>query len=327
MTERTKTRFSRIAVAAAVGLWGLDLAYKQIAHISYATRERCFMARSLTRPGFVVFESIAETAVIVLVGIYLGVLLARRLRRSARFVPRNPVEAFLCGSLLPICSCAAVPLIAGLKERAKFRTTMALVLAAPVLSPAVILLSFTVLGVRYGVLRIVSSFLMVIGTAHLLDFARRRTAVPLPALAARGCARPCATDEPDPCLESVRQFGRLAPFLAISALLTIALELSGARGHWMQADWGRGVTGVLLAVAIGVPLYFCQGSEVILLRPLLDHGVPVGTGIAFTLCATAVCLTSLAMLLRYLGSRLTLVLLGSVVGCSISLALLWNWLV
>jgi uncharacterized membrane protein YraQ (UPF0718 family) len=78
---------------------------------------------------------------------------------------------------------------------------------------------------------------------------------------------------------------------------------------------------------LGVPLYFCNGAEVLFLRPLLNHGFPVGTAIAFSISATAVCATSIAMLLKLLGARTTIALLVCLLTLAFAAALAINALI
>jgi uncharacterized membrane protein YraQ (UPF0718 family) len=89
--------------------------------------------------------------------------------------------------------------------------------------------------------------------------------------------------------------------------------------------FGKGVGTIMAWILIGVPLYFCNGAEVLFLRPLLNHGFPVGTGVAFSLTSTAICTTSVAMLLRMIGVKLTLILIVCVISISLGLALIMNY--
>ena len=57
---------------------------------------------------------------------------------------------------------------------------------------------------------------------------------------------------------------------------------------------------------------------------LLSHGFPIGMAIAFSMTSTAVCTTSIAMLFRIIGVRLTIALVGCVIGISLASALLFN---
>ena len=119
-------------------------------------------------------------------------------------------------------------------------------------------------------------------------------------------------------------FKTMVPFLLIAAALGVLLEVLGPRTFLLTGGGGEGVAGVLTWILVGVPLYFCNGAEVLFLRPLVSHGFPLGTAVAFSLTSTVICTTSTAMLLKSVGARLTLILIASVVSVSLALALLLN---
>jgi uncharacterized membrane protein YraQ (UPF0718 family) len=52
----------------------------------------------------------------------------------------------------------------------------------------------------------------------------------------------------------------------------------------------------------------------------------MGTAVAFSMTSTAICTTSIAMLLKVIGKRLTAVMVGSVAAVSLGLALILNHL-
>jgi uncharacterized membrane protein YraQ (UPF0718 family) len=321
-----KRNLIKSSLIASVLIWTADIVYRAAGDISYINRQKCILFRILPRPGFLIYEYLFETMVIVFVGTFIAVVMARRFSRLRRFLPGNPAAAFVYGSLIPICSCAAIPLLSSLKGKMRFPTTMAFVLAAPLLSPYIIVLSFSVLGFRYGVLRILSSFVLVILTATVLGALERRGGRVDLSLMAGGCSRACFPEEPDVYFQTFAVFKRLVPFLLATGALGVVLEYVGTRDLMLRSVFNNGVAGILAWILVGVPLYFCNGAEVLFLRPLMSHGFPMGTGIAFSMTSTVICTTSVAMLLKVIGARLTVILIGCVVAISLGLALIMNYL-
>jgi len=319
-----KRNLIRSSLIASILLWAADIVYRAAGDISYINRQKCILFRILPRPGFLIYEYLFETLVIVFVGTFIAVILARQFSKLRRFLPNNPATAFLYGSLIPVCSCAAIPLLSSMKGKMKFSTTMSFVLAAPLLSPYIIVLSFSVLGFRYGVLRILSSFVLVMLTAMVLG-AFERKGEPIDMSRMAGCSRSCGPRETDAYLQTFAIFKGLLPFLLVAGALGVALEYFGTRDLILHGMFGGGAGSILAWILVGVPLYFCNGAEVLFLRPLMNHGFPMGTGIAFSLTSTAICTTSVAMLFRMIGSRLTFILIGCVVAVSLGLALIMNY--
>ena len=66
------------------------------------------------------------------------------------------------------------------------------------------------------------------------------------------------------------------------------------------------VYGLLAATSVGLPLYLCSGQEVLLLKPLMDMGLPLGHAIAFTISTNGICLTSIALLVGAIGKKTTI---------------------
>jgi len=320
---RLKRQLIQWGLVLSALVWAADVTYKLWKDISFVNREQCVLFRALPRPGFLVFEYFFETLVIVFVGTFIAVWLSRRFLRFRRWFPRNPLTAFAYGSLLPVCSCGVIPLVESARGKMGFATLMALVISAPLLSPYIIVMSFSVLGPTYGLLRIASAFILTMVSAAVLGLAHGRLKAPA-AAAAAGCAGQCASPDPDIYLETFAIFRRLVPYLLVAGALGVGLEYLGPRRFLLGGGFAGGLPEVLIWTLVGVPLYFCNGAEVLFLRPLVTHGFPMGTAISFSLTSTAVCVTSIAMLLRVIGVRLTLILVGVVAAVSVALALLIN---
>jgi uncharacterized membrane protein YraQ (UPF0718 family) len=321
---KSKRHLVKWALIVSASIWAADIVYKIVNNISYVNRERCILYRILPGTGFIVFEYLLETLIIVFVGTFVAVWLGRKFLKLRRFLPQNPVTAFVYGSLIPVCSCAAIPLLSSMRGKLRFPTTMSFILAAPLLSPYIIVLSFSVLGPTYAILRIASSFVLVMVTAVILGIAQRDGRMPEMRPVGGACDKQCGVVENDIYVETLVIFRGLLPFLVIAGAIAVALEHMGSRDVLLQGWFGGGAREVLVWIMVGVPLYFCNGAEVLFLRPMMSHGFPVGTGIAFSLTSTAICTTSIAMLLRMMGTRLTVVLVASIIGVCLGLALLLN---
>lgn len=305
-------------------IWVTDIIYRIAADISYVNREQCVLFRALPKPGFIIYEYFFETLIMVFVGTFIAVLVGRQFLKLRRFIPKNPITAFAYASVIPVCSCVAIPLLSSLKGRLRFSTTMSFVLAAPLLSPYIIVLSFSVLGLWYGLLRIASSFILVMACAAVLGVLGRKRPDAGLCPVAGGCAKGCAGSGGDIYLEAFALFKGLLPYLLLAGGIGVVLEYAGPRQFLLWRSFGLGPAGVLIWILVGIPLYFCNGAEVLFLRPLLSHGFPVGTAIAFSLTSTVICTTSIGMLFKVIGTRLTLALIASVISISLVLAVALN---
>ena len=243
--------------------------------MSYVNREQCVLYKALPRPGFLIFEYFVETLVIVFVGTFIAVWLSRRFLRFRRLLPRNPLMAFAYGSVLPVCSCGVIPLVSSLRERIGFTTLMAFVISAPLLSPYIIVLSFSVLGPTYGLLRIGSAFVLTMVCAVVLGLASKGRDLPAVASAV-GCNKQCGPHEEDIYLETFAMFRRLLPYLLVAGALGVGLEYLGPRQFLLRGGFASGLPEVIVWTLAGVPLYFCNGAEVLFFEAPGEPRFPAG---------------------------------------------------
>ena len=157
-------------VIFSILFFSADIVYKTVNNITYLNRESCILYRMLPKIGFLFFEYFVELFLIVIVGIFFAAMLESMFAKYKRFYPSNTITAFFYASLLPVCACTTIPLISSMKGKLPFRTIITFVVAAPLLSPYIIMLSFSVLGMTYGILRIVSAFLMAMISGVVLEF-------------------------------------------------------------------------------------------------------------------------------------------------------------
>lgn len=235
--------------------------------------------------------------------------------------------AIAAGALMPGCSRTTMPLAIGLRGVGGVRlgSLTALVFVAPLLSPITVALTWSLLGWRMTVARVIAA---LAGSAVLGALINRyepwfeAEQRPLIAGASPELDRCC--DE-DSCTSSGEQTSvasvwsplagntvstlrRVLPYFvagmalaaAVSTLLpedAIPKALGGAGGPWIY----------LLAAVAGAPLYVCQGEEVPLTYAVLASGVAAGPALTFLLGAVGMCLPTVVMSRGVLAPRVTYV--------------------
>ncbi len=313
--KRSVLRTSGIALSAvSSGFIAIDVAYRAVMGISFANRESCFVYGAFNRIAFIAFENTVELGLSVYVGCLLAALVERRLAGLGAILPQNPLVAFLYGSILPVCSCAAIPLAAATGRVVNTRTMISFLVAAPLLNPYIVFLSFTALGPYYGLSRIVCSGILSISAGYTLEFLSRRRAFASPGPFPRCEAGSCQRGGKDPFEETMRLFLLILPPLAIGAAISVTLELllpdkSALIGGFLNGT----LAGHLAVIAVGIPLYLCNGTDVFIIRPFIDGaGLATGTALEFSLASTALCVTSILILSRIIGKRLTAALVAHV---------------
>jgi hypothetical protein len=316
-----KTNKIKITIWLAVIFFILDTAYKISNNITFATREKCFIYNNLPRPLFLFFEHFLELFILILVGIFLAVFLEKHSDKYRKFYPHNVFQAFLYGSLLPICSCAVIPLVSSFKDKVKLRTIITFLIATPLLSPYLIALSLTTLGLNFTIIRIIASFFISITLGYSVEFLAHDQKISLPDNNLKGLS----SGQADIYLKTFQLMKIIFPYFLIASCLGLFFEFIPAENWLTNINGLNKFLSVPLAALIGIPLYLCNGTDILMLRPFIIHaGLPWGTALAFSLTSTAVCASSIVLLIRYLGKKITYILIGGVFFLTLIMGILVN---
>ena len=229
---------------------------------------------------------------------------------------KNPVTAFLYASLIPVCSCTAIPVVKSMEGKVSFRTLISFIISAPLLNPYIIVLSFSVLGFKYGVLRIVCSFLLAILTGFIVEFFYNKDKKKLELSeipASHKNATNCPIVRTDKFLQTYNLMKSIFPYLILAGVLGVVAELYMPVDFLEKMNFSNNFLDLAIVILIGIPMYYCNGADVILLKPLITHsGLSLGTAMAFSLTSTAICITAIVMLIKFLNKKLTMILIGTV---------------
>ncbi|MCW3804907.1 permease [Plebeiibacterium marinum] len=291
-----------------------DTIYSTWYGINLQTREKCVIYKFMPRWLFMTYEYLFELFMVVIAGAFAGSVTEKYFKRYKKLIPQNQVTAFFYASLIPVCSCSAIPLIESMKRRLKMRTIISFVMSAPILNPYVIYLSFSVIGFKYGVLRILGAFVVSIITGIVMEIAHKKMGNN--AIGVYNSCRPkvcSAIRGEDVYMKTWKMVFEIAPYVFIAGFLGLILEISGPLKVIEQLPLNDHFVSLLIFTLIGTFIYMCNGADVLFLAPLLRFtDLGLGVSIGFSLSATAICTTSIIMLFKFLGKRLTTVLVLTV---------------
>jgi len=306
----------------------VDFIYKTLYGISYQNRELCVLYNFLPTIVFWIYEYFIELFLVVIAGVFVAVILERQFAKHKRFFPKNQLSAFIYASVIPVCSCSAIPMIETMKDKLKFRAIITFVVAAPLLNPYIISLSFSVLGIKYSILRIAGSFILAIVTGLVVEyFYIRSKKHDLGRYKSCSPSNGCGLIKRDIYEDTFTIVKKIFPYLLIAGALGLAFEIFNPAKLMQHYYLGDSWLGTILVVFLGVPVYFCNGADVVFLQPLMKYaGLSMGSSIAFSLTSTSVCISSLVMLIKFIGRRLTFILLGTVIILTVLIGLLISFL-
>ncbi len=307
--QERKKNISRVIVLSVIMITVIHMIYMNMMGFNSLSHDACVVYSSVPRWFFYLYENILELFIVVILGVFAGVLVEQYFQKLKRFYPKNQLLAFAYASILPVCSCGVVPLIESMKQRTSLKVITTFVIAAPLLNPYIVLVSFTVLGVKYTVLRIIFSFLLAILSGQILDFISKRFKS-----FSWGEYKACVSDcdvvvDRDPFVKTVKLTKKLLPYILAAGLISFAFALWNPKQYLETMSFSHEPWSTLIMTLVGIPLYVCNGTDVIFLKPLLQYtDLTMGSAMAFSLASSAVCVSSIAMLVKFIGKNLTIAL-------------------
>ena len=237
------------------------------------------------------------------------------------------------GVVTPFCSCSAVPAFIGfVAAGVPLGVTFSFLIASPMVNEVAIGLLLTLFGWKITAIYVGTGLVIAIiagwtiGRLHL-----ERWVEPFvfqTTLRGEVIDPAAGLTFDDRVSMSIEEVGTVLRKIWPYLLLGIGL---GAVIHgWVPTDFfttyaGPGSTfGVLIAVAIGIPLYSNAAGVMPMVQALYDKGLPVGTLLAFMMAVVALSLPELILLRRVLRPQLLAVFVGVVGSGIIAVGYLFN---
>jgi uncharacterized membrane protein YraQ (UPF0718 family) len=219
---------------------------------------------------------------------WLALLLERRSLRSQAI-------AGLAGAPLMLCSCCVAPIFIGVYERsARLGPSLGLMIAAPALNPAALILTFMLFDYKVGTVRLGTSIAAVLFTGLIADRLLGKTKVHCNSDSWQAGARPA--DFLHFLRACIRVAIRLLPVIIIGVLFSMIIaQMIPVRAFDSTA---ARILAVLVVAAVAVPLALPTFFEIPLALILLASGAPLGAAVALLIAGPSVNLPSLFTIMR-----------------------------
>ncbi len=241
---------------------------------------------------------------------------------------RSAARASLIGVPLPLCSCGVIPTALGLRNQGASKgATTAFLISTPQTGVDSLLVSAAFLGWPFALFKLAAAFVTgLIGGALVNRFT------------APDADDPAASNE-DPNatagggIAGVVRYGVFDLLAAIDLWILAGIMVAALITTLIPPDylagqaWTQGIGGMLLVLAISIPLYVCTTGSVPIAASLIAAGMPVGTALVFLMAGPATNVATLGAVYRALGARVLAIYLGTVIIMSILLGLGFDSLV
>jgi uncharacterized membrane protein YraQ (UPF0718 family)/copper chaperone CopZ len=251
-------------------------------------------------------------------------------------------KASLFGVPLPLCSCGVIPVAASLRRHGAGKgATTAFLLSTPQTGVDSIAVTYALLGPFLAVFRPIAALVTGFfgGTlVHVFDrdevtAAERAAPTTSDMTCGDGCVDEAAVENDSVCcddeecagnqrrggsaLSAALRYGLVTLPRDIGNALLVGILLSGVisvlvKPAALEGVLGRGLVPILVAMAVGVPLYVCATASVPIAVAMIHAGLSPGAALAFLISGPATNAATLTTLWRVLGWRSMMIFLLTV---------------
>jgi len=240
---------------------------------------------------------------------------------------RSVMRASLIGVPLPLCSCGVIPAAIGLRnEGASKGAATAFMISTPQTGVDSILVSASFLGWPFALFKLGAAFLTgLVGGALVNRLTKPDSAPATNALSGDASRRSLG-------VPGVLRYALYDLLGAIDLWLIVGILAAALIGILVPPDffagqpWSQGLVGMLLVLAISLPLYVCTTASVPIAASLIAAGMPAGSALVFLMAGPATNVATIGAVYRALGARVLAIYLGTVSALSLVLGLAFDGL-
>ena len=238
------------------------------------------------------------------------------------------IRAALIGVPMPLCSCGVVPTAIGLRNQgASNGATTSFLISTPQTGVDSVLVSASFLGWPFALFKLVAAFVTGVFGGWLVN---RFTAPEVP--------QEGANEEQGEHWKSARhRMGAVLRYALYDLLAVIDLWLIGGvliaavistvvpPDYFQGLTWAQGLLGMLLVLAVALPLYVCTTGSVPIAASLIAAGMPAGSALVFLMAGPATNVATIGAIYRVLGMRVLGLYLATVILASIGLGMSFDF--
>ncbi len=270
------------------------------------------------------------------------------------------LRAALFGAPLPLCSCGVLPAAIGLRRAgASKEATVSFLISTPETSVDSVAVTYALMGPVMAIFRPVAALVNAVGTGLLTTLVADESVPENSGATVAGsccssneevkvesscCASKSEKVEASCCAEKQETPVSTKPNKLFKVLSYAGAELLDDISKWMAfgivlagimltfippdwlAQWGGGLTAMLVMLVVGIPMYICAVASTPVAAGLLLAGVSPGAVLVFLLVGPATNVASFALLKQELGLKVTAVYLLGLSFFSLMMGLLLEWL-
>jgi uncharacterized membrane protein YraQ (UPF0718 family) len=216
------------------------------------------------------------------------------------------------GSILPLCSCGTIPLGIGLyRSGAAVGNILAFMTSTPILSPVLVALSLSFLGVKLTVTFVSAA---IIGSFFIGFFSNRLLTNAIISKPENCCEKEYNRNglinrQPKSKLSQTLKWSFFELGADVSVDVTIGLGIAALLLTFLPMEWISSWLGqqdiytLFYVILLGIPVYACSIPSIPVVQGLLLLGATPGAAVAYMIAGPATNLGELNAIRRSMGSK------------------------
>nr|VFK55920.1 MAG: hypothetical protein BECKTUN1418D_GA0071000_103817 [Candidatus Kentron sp. TUN] len=239
----------------------------------------------------------------------------------------SAIRAALIGVPMPLCSCGVVPTAMGLrKEGASPGAAASFLISTPQTGVDSILVSAAFLGWPFALFKVVAAFVtgvfggMLVNRFDNTPKAETGEQYPDPEKGTAKHGEKGHKKGRSIAIVEYALFDLLAVidvWIVFGVLIAAFIAILAPPDFLATFPWATGPGGMLLVLAISLPLYVCTTGSIPIAAALIAAGMPTGTALVFLMAGPATNVVTVGAVYRILGARVLLIYLVTVIVMSI----------
>lgn len=226
------------------------------------------------------------------------------------------IMAALLGTVTPFCSCSSIPLFIGFTSAGlPLGVTFSFLISSPMVDLGSLILLTSIFGAKIALAYVVLGLIIAVVGGSLIekmhmeryveDFIKNASQVDIssPSLTLKDRVDFSKTQVND-------TFKKVFPYILVGVGIGALIH------NWIPQTWVENILGsknplgVVLATAIGAPMYADIFGAIPIAEALLSKGAQLGTVLAFMMAVTTLSLPSLIMLKKAVKPKLLFLFIG-----------------
>lgn len=221
------------------------------------------------------------------------------------------VKASLFGIPLPLCSCGVVPSTIYLaKNGASKGSVISFLISTPQTGIDSIIATYGMLGTIFAIFRPIAAFIMgILGGSVIKFFDKNKNIINNKSINIRNENKVSSEKSLKDKVFSTLKYSFVDFVDDISTQFLLGLIIAGIISYLIPINFfsntgiSSGILGMLLMIAVGIPMYVCATASIPIALTLMNIGFSPGVAFVFLVVGPATNAASLAILTKVLGKK------------------------